>query len=585
MDNRQIKIKLEEVKEFFLKPADPRHKLYEAIRAIIVDNVKIEDVGHKFQYKPSTLQTLLSQALNKKIELFPTGNKKPKSKKIPEKINASIVSLRNSGLSAQEILENLHDQDISVAIRTVERTLKDFGFPKLKRRSNEDLGLTTKNAFIPTATANLDFQELQPFSFDCPIAGVFFFIPYIIESGILDVIKKCPLPKSSAIGANQACLSMLLFKLIGGERLSQIQAYDHEPGLGLFAGLNILPKATYMSTYSCRCSEQMVLDLQSEIISHFNKVYPKMYSSKTINLDFHSIPHFGEESEMEKVWCGAKGKSMKGANSIIAHDSGSNAIMYTRADILRSEEAEEIKKFIAYWKKIKGEVNETLVFDCKFTTYKVLDEISKDVKFITLRKRNAALTQKTAEIPESEWQRMHIPIPKRKWKNISVHEEIVTLTDCNSEFRQITIKNHGRANPTYIITNDFDMPIKSILILYAKRWHVEQKLAELVSFFNLNALSSPLMIRIHFDIIWTAIADTLYHVMANDLRRFEQCLAPTLFKKFINMPGKISYDGKEFTLGIRKRAHTPILLGLEKLTSEIKVPWLEGKSLRIKWLP
>ena len=340
-----------------------------------------------------------------------------------------------------------------------------------------------------------------------------------------------------------------------------------------------------MSTYSCRCSEQMVLDLQSEIITHFNRVYPKMYSSKTINLDFHSIPHFGEESEMEKVWCGAKGKTMKGANSIIAHDSGSNAIMYTRADILRSEEAEEIKKFIAYWKKIKGEVNETLVFDCKFTTYKVLDEISKDVKFITLRKRNAALTQKTAEIPESEWQRMHIPIPKRKWKNISVHEEMVKLTDCNTEFRQITIKNHGRANPTYVITNDFDMPIKSILILYAKRWHVEQKLAELVSFFNLNALSSPLMIRIHFDIVWTAIADTLYHVMANDLRRFEQCLAPTLFKKFINMPGKISYDGKSFTLGIRKRAHTPILLGLEKLTNEIKVPWLDGKSLLIKWLP
>jgi hypothetical protein len=129
------------------------------------------------------------------------------------------------------------------------------------------------------------------------------------------------------------------------------------------------------------------------------------------------------------------------------------------------------------------------------------------------------------------------------------------------------------------------MPIKEILILYAKRWHVEQKIAELVSFFNLNALSSPIMIRIHFDIVWTAIADTLYHVMANDLRRFEKCLAPPVFKKFINMPGKITYDGKNFTLGIRKRAHTPILLDLDKLNKEIKIPWLEGKTLLIKWLP
>lgn len=584
MSNRHIKINSEEAIALFLSPTDPHHKLYEAMRALIVDNASMEEVSAKFQYKVSTLETLLSQTLNNRLEIFPINNKKPKSKKIPENLNATIVSLRNSGLSAHDILKELKGKDIKVAIRTVERTLKDFGFPKLKRRSNEELGLTTKNSLIPSISEKLDFKTLEPFSTDCPVVGVFFFLPYIIETGILDVVKKLPLPQSSVIGATQACLSMLLFKLIGGERLSQIQAYDHEPGLGLFAGLNVLPKATYMSTYSCRCSEQLVLDLQSEIVNHFHQAYPKMYASNTINLDFHSIPHFGEESEMEKVWCGAKGKSMKGANSIIAHDSGSNAIMYTRADILRSEEAEEIKKFIAYWKKVKGEVNEMLVFDCKFTTYKVLDEISKEVKFITLRKRNKALIKATSEIPEHKWKKMHIPIPKRKWKNISFIEERVTLTDCESEFRQITIKNHGRGTPTYVITNDFDMPIKEILIFYAKRWHVEQKIAELVTFFNLNALSSPLMIRIHFDIVWTVIADTLYHLMANDLRRFEKCLAPTIFKKFINMPGKITYDGKNFTIGIRKRAHTPILLSLEKLNQEIKVPWLDGKTITIKWL-
>ena len=30
---------------------------------------------------------------------------------------------------------------------------------------------------------------------------------------------------------------------------------------------------------------------------------------------------------------------------------------------------------------------------------------------------------------------------------------------------------------------------------------IENKLSELVAFFNLNALSSPVMIRIHFDIL------------------------------------------------------------------------------------
>ena len=91
------------------------------------------------------------------------------------------------------------------------------------------------------------------------------------------------------------------------------------------------------------------------------------------------------------------------------------------------------------------------------------------------------------------------------------------------------------------------------------------------------------MIRIHFDIIWTMIADTLYHRFAQDLRRFEVSLAPTNFKKFINMPGTIVYKNDKFEIRIRKRAYTPILMGIEKLKNPFNVPWLEGKSIRIIW--
>ncbi len=69
---------------------------------------------------------------------------------------------------------------------------------------------------------------------------------------------------------------------------------------------------------------------------------------------------------------------MKGANTVFAQDSQSNAILYTRADNLRSEEADEVKKIVTYWKNILGRVDETLVFDCKFCSYKVLDELAID---------------------------------------------------------------------------------------------------------------------------------------------------------------------------------------------------------------
>ena len=93
------------------------------------------------------------------------------------------------------------------------------------------------------------------------------------------------------------------------------------------------------------------------------------------------------------------------------------------------------------------------------------------------------------------------------------------------------------------------------------------------------------MIRIHFDILWTVIADTLYHRFAQDLRRFEKHLAPTIFKKFVNMPGKIIYDGNTFSIKIRKRAYTPILKGVEKLNEPTSVPWLDNKPMQIVWTP
>ena len=263
---------------------------------------------------------------------------------------------------------------------------------------------------------------------------------------------------------------------------------------------------------------------------------------------------------MEKVWTGAKHKTMKGADTVIAQDAQSNMILYARADILRKEESREVLKFVDYWKQVNGTVEQTLVFDCKFTRYEVLGQLDNDnVKFITLRKRYKKLIDKILAIPGEQWSKVNLSIPKRKYNKVLVYEQKVKLPKCQNEFRQIAIKDNGRDKPTIIITNDNTLPLKPVLEVYAQRWRVENKLSELVAFFNMNALSSPLMIRIHFDILWTMIADTLYHIFARDLRRFEKNLAPTIFKKFINFPGKVIYDGENFQVKIRKRAHTPIL--------------------------
>jgi hypothetical protein len=67
------------------------------------------------------------------------------------------------------------------------------------------------------------------------------------------------------------------------------------------------------------------------------------------------------------------------------------------------------------------------------------------------------------------------------------------------------------------------------------------------------------------------------------LKRFETNRAPSIFKKFVNIPGKVLYDGNKFQIKIGKRGYTPILLGVEKLNPPFEVPWLDNRTVEIVW--
>lgn len=572
--------------DFFTKDLSPRQKQYEAIRAVAFHEGSIKQIAQRFGYTPQSLRTLINQLLKGKHQLFPEIKRGPKTRRLSEKTQALIIKLRREKkLNTKQITELINQEGLSISVRTVERFLADAGFPKLRRRTNKERGISKNGTLLSQRSVHLDFTKLKPFQAQCQVAGVFFFLPYILETGVLDIVQDCPLPQSSDIGKQQAALSMLLLKLIGNKRLSHIKHYSDDSGFGVFAGLNVLPKPTYMCTYSCLAGDSVLMDFQRRLVERFRFLYPDLYQGKIINLDFHTIPHFGDLAELEKVWSGVHGKALKGANTFFAQDGQSDSILYTRADIKRSESSEEIKNFVDYWIKVNGVVDGTLVFDSKLTRYDILYELDGNhIKFITLRKRCSGLNEQTLKIAEKDWERIYLPIPKRKYKYFKIHESKVSLIKGKKELRQIIIKDHGRSEPTYLISNNDKLPTKELLTIYAKKSHIENKLSELVGFFNLNALSSPLMIRIHFDVLWTVIADTLYHLFARDLRRFENCKADKIFKQFVDMPGLIEFDGNSFTVKIRKRSSTPVLLGLDKLNSDIPVPWLGNRPLKIRWV-
>jgi len=220
-----------DLEAFFDHPSSRRQCQYEAVRAFVKDSMSAEEVALKFGYVAATVYALVRDVKAGKICLFPQVKLGPKKRRTPQEILEAIVALRKEGLSSVDIHERLLADGIELSVRTIERITKEAGFEKLKRRTNKERGFTKKNKIIADRAEILIFEGLDAFSVDCPVAGAFFFIPYIIELGILDIVRECCLPKSSVIGAEGAALSMLLLKLIGNERLSHMEAYDHEPGL------------------------------------------------------------------------------------------------------------------------------------------------------------------------------------------------------------------------------------------------------------------------------------------------------------------------------------------------------------------
>lgn len=260
-------------------------------------------------------------------------------------------------------------------------------------------------------------------------------------------------------------------------------------------------------------------------------------------------------------------------------------LIYENTDIKKENASDEIMNFVNYWLKVKGIINQTLVFDSKLTTYEKLEELDRvDIKFITLRRKGVRLIENALEIPEKKWIEVDLKKPKRKHNKFKIAVKNIILPRTNLEVRQLIFKDHGREEPTFLITNNFDIPIETLALHYSNRWLIENKISEIVDFFNLNALSSPFMIRIYFDVALTVVADTLFRLLAQDLKRFENCTPKTIFSDFINCGCKGSVLGNDVIIKMKKKATTPLFKSSEIFKKSYIVPWWNYKICKFDWI-
>src|SRR5439155_5977614 len=478
--------------------------------------------------------------------------------------------------SVYEISRILKDRHSPLSPTGVREVLRAEGFAPLPRRLDEERPRQPRPTVEPIA--NVRLFSLAPRTFTTRCGGLFLFVADLVRLQTQKLTQAAGLPGSKMIPADHALRCCLALKLWSIERKSHVMALIADEGLALFAGLNAFPKKSYLSEYSCRIDHRKTARFLTAW--HHCIQGSKLLPAESFNLDFHSVPFYGEDPMVERHYVSARSRRQPSVLVFLAQDAGSPVFCYSNADLHKGEEAEEIFPFIAFWKRAHGKLPSHLVFDSKLTTHEGLARLdAMNIPFITLRRRSPKLLKEIVLLPRSAWRTVELDVPTRKYRTPRVYEQTVRLA--GRRFRQLYILDLGHEDPTILLTNQQRISAKKLITRYAQRMLIENALSDAVRFFHMDALSSAVGLKVDFDMVLLVIASGLYRYLARKMRGYSDAQARQIFRDLIDMPADVNVTEKEVEVSFHRRAHLPIILSSNLLEQPVSVPWWDGLPLRL----
>jgi transposase len=548
------------------------------LRAFYFEELPSVEVARRFGYSPGAFRVLCHAFRRRDLpELFATAHPGPRQQPKKSRAHEQIVTLRKRNYSVYEISRALKEQGTPLSATAVREVLAEEGFAPLPRRLDEERPIRVG----PNAEAVANVQEfiLSRREFTTRVGGLFLFVPDLVRLDGDDALARtAKLPGSRMIPAAHALRASLALKLWSIERKSHVMALVADEGLALFCGLNAMPKKSFLSEYSSRITPQKVSRLLTGW--HGQLTGQNLFTGQSLNLDFHSVPYFGEHPLVESHYLSKRSRRQPSVLTFLAQDADAQVFCYSNADIRKGEEAEEIFRFVEFWRRQYGKQPQHLVFDSKLTTYQGLDRLdAAGITFLTLRRRSPSLLAEVDRLPPSAWRTITLDVPHRKYRKPRVFEQKARPRE--RTYRQFFIADLGHDEPTILLTNDTNSTARNLIARYAKRMLIENALADAVRFFHIDALSSSVGFKIDFDMALLVLASGLYRLMARRMRGYEDAQARQIFRDLIDMPADVAITENEIKVRFHRRAHLPIVLASGLIDKPIAVPWWNGRRLRL----
>lgn len=573
-------ISLTHLAQRFLQPRNATHRAYEALRAFCVDRLTAREAATRFGYTPASFRVLVHrfrQDPGRDFFLPPTRGPQAAPKK--DAAHDTIIRLRKQNLSIYDISRALAQDGLAYSPVSVAQVLKQEGFARLPRRRDDERPPGVRPSVADVADVRA--LDLEPRQFRTQFGGVFLFLPFLAQMPFDRILHRAGLPGSEMIPAGCALRALLGLKLFGSARHSHVMSSVLDEGLALFAGLNVIPKRSFLTEYSCRIDPDCYPKLTR---LWFDAMTPLgLEQGSSFDLDFHTIPFHGDDALVEKHYIAKRSRKQKGILAFLAQDAGTRVFCYADAHVRADRHNDAVLDFAAFWKERTGRFPEEVIFDSKLTTYAKLNQLNQDgISFITLRRRSPSLLRAVVNAPASAWRRIELDGVSRQYKHPKIIEQRITLPDYDGPIRQLLITDLGHQEPTILLSNQLRRAPAHLIGRYAQRMLIENNIADGIDFFHMDALSSAVAMKVNCDLQLTLMASSLYRLLACRLGNgYEKTKSRHLFADFIDAAAQVRIGAQEIEVHFQKRAHNPYLLAADFDKTDQAIPWLGKKRLRL----
>jgi hypothetical protein len=564
----------------FLEPSNSTHRQYEALRAFFVDGVPSAEAAARFGYTPGSFRVLVHQFRNQPGRGFfaPTARQgRPPGKQ--KRLREQVVALRKQNLSVHDISRALARDGESLSPAAIAVILEEEGFAKLPRRLDDERPDQPRP--VVAEVADVRRLDLTPRHFRTKFGGLFLFLPWLVSAGLDKLLAPGGFPGSKMVPAACAVRSLLALKLFGNARHSHVMSSVLDEGLALFAGLNVVPKRSFLTEYSCRVDPACYPKLMRDWFDTVSRLGLEWGTS--FDLDFHTIPFHGDDALVEKHYISKRSRRQKGMPAFLAQDADTRVFCYANGELRKDEQNDEVLRFVEFWKQRTGRLPEELIFDSKLTTYANLNDLNRmGIPFITLRRRSRKLLAAIAQTPASAWRRIELESVSRAYKTPRVLDRRISLNDYDGPLRQLTVADLGHEDPTLLLTNQLTRSASHLIGRYAQRMLIENNIEDGIDFFHMDALSSAVAMKVNCDLQLTLMASSLYRLLAVRIGNgYESAKSRHLFRDFIDASAKVTITEGEIAVKFQKRAHNPLLVAAGFDKTDGAVPWLGNKRLRL----